>query len=349
MIAGALVFYADRIPIANTILPQAPTQMARYSTYRILSIIPVAYAAFAFQLRGGVITAIFVSLALLPRALFFSPVQAEALTETVAFFFIALLVSWLIHRQQRAVNQMEKARQELQSNVQVIQENESRLEALHQISSTVSESLELGQVLKNAIEKVINVMQVDASWIFLLDEKKGELVLATHQGISAEFAEGIDRIKLGEGFNGQVAVTGKPLYVEDATQEAKLNREVVKKEKAHSGLIVPLSAKGKVNGTLCIAVHSFRQFQPEEAELLTDIGHQIGIAIENAHLYHQQQSVTEQLRLSEERYRGLFENASEAILVCSNAGKIIAVNRACEQLTGYNQDELSATTIYELF
>ena len=67
------------------------------------------------------------------------------------------------------------------------------------------------------------------------------------------------------------------------------------------------------------------------------------------HLYQQQQVTAQQLRISEERYRGLFENSSDAIFVCSTAARIISVNRACEQLTGYTHKELTSTDIYELF
>jgi PAS domain S-box-containing protein len=349
MVLGALIYYADRIPLLQTILPQAHVQLARYSTYRILSIIPVAYATFIFGLRGGVITAVFIGLALLPRAILFSSQVAAAVTETIAFFFIGLLVSWLIHRQQRAVYQLENTQREIQADVQIIKSDEKRLAALNQISSTVSESLELSHVLSNAIDNVVDVMKADVAWIFLLDEGTNELALANHRGSSEELARGVDRLRLGEGFNGRVAQSGQPLFVEDASQDPRLTREVVSKFELHSTLIVPLSSKKKVNGTLCIAMHSYRQFQPEEVELLTAIGNQIGVAIENSHLYQQQQVVTEQLRLSEERYRGLFENASEAIIICSTSGRIISVNRACEQLTGYTQRELTSTTIYELF
>jgi PAS domain S-box-containing protein len=349
MIFGALIYYADRIPFIQNMMPQVPIYLARYSTYRILSIIPVAYAAFVFRLRGGVITAVFIGLALLPRAILFSDQVSEAVTETVAFFCIGVLVSWLIHRQQRAVHQLEKAQQELQTNVEIIKENEKRLASLDQISSTVSESLELSHVLSNAIDNVTDVMKADVVQIFLLDEETGELSLAAHHGSSEELAQGVDKLRLGEGFNGRVAQSGEPLYVEDASQDSRLTREVVSRFKLHSTLIVPLSSKRKVNGTLSIAVHSYRQFQPEEVELLTAIGNQIGVAIENAHLYKQQQITAQQLRISEERYRGLFENSSDAIFVCSTAARIISVNRACERLTGYAQKELTSTTIYELF
>ena len=98
MIFGALLYYADQIPWLQNVIPQLTIQLARYSIYRILSIIPVAYAAFVFGLRGGVTTVILVSLALLPRALFYTEHLNEAVLETLAFFLIGLLVTWLIHR-----------------------------------------------------------------------------------------------------------------------------------------------------------------------------------------------------------------------------------------------------------
>ena len=349
MVFGSLIYYADRIPLLSDILPQTPIHLARYSTYRILSIIPVAYAAFVFGIRGGLITAVFIALALLPRAFFFSTETAAAIAETIAFFLIGLMISWLIYRQSRTVVLLETARQELQQSVDIMQDSERRLAALNQISGTVSESLELNNVLSTAIDNVVDVMRVDVAWIFLLDELTGELSLAAQRGSADELSRGVDKIKLGEGFNGRVALSGQPLFVEDASRDARLTREVVSKFQLRSTLIIPLSSKGKVNGTMCIAMLSFRQFNPDEVELLTAMGYQIGVAVDNAHLYHQQQVISEQLRLSEERYRGLFENSSEAIIVCSTSGRIVSVNRACEQLTGYTQAELISTAIYELF
>ena len=349
MTCGALIYYADRIPFLENVLPQTPLLLARYSTYRILSIIPVAYAAFIFGQTGGSVTAVIIGLALLPRALLFSSQVAEAVTETVAFVLIGLLVSWLVSRQQRAVGQLEAAKEELQLNVAVIRQSEKRLSALNKISNTVSESLELSTVLSNAIDSVVDVMQADVAWIFLLNEGTGELSLAAHRGSTEELARGVDKLKLGEGFNGYVAQTGEPLFVRDASRDPRLTREVVSKFELRSTLIVPLSTKQKVNGTLCIAMRRHRQFLPEEVDLLTAMGNQISVAVENSHLYRQQQVTAQQLRISEERYRGLFENSSDAIFVCSTTGRIISVNRACELLTGYTQRQLASTAIYELF
>ncbi|TET37466.1 MAG: PAS domain S-box protein, partial [Dehalococcoidia bacterium] len=152
----------------------------------------------------------------------------------------------------------------------------------------------------------------------------------------------VDRMKAGERFNGRLAQSGDPLLVADASEDPRLTRAVVRKERLQAQLIVPLISKGKVVGTLCAAMRRPRQFHSEEIELLTAIGNQIGVSIENAHLYEQERLIAEQLRVSEKNYRELFENASDAIWVHDPEGNILAVNKACEKLTGYSREELSS-------
>ncbi len=48
----------------------------------------------------------------------------------------------------------------------------------------------------------------------------------------------------------------------------------------------------------------------------------------------------EALRSSEERYRELFENANDVIFLHDLNGKVLALNRAAEYLTGYSRNEL---------
>jgi PAS domain S-box-containing protein len=50
--------------------------------------------------------------------------------------------------------------------------------------------------------------------------------------------------------------------------------------------------------------------------------------------------MAEQLQLSEERYREIFDNAHDAIWVQDMEGRIIMANRACAQITGYSPEEL---------
>jgi two-component system NtrC family sensor kinase len=49
---------------------------------------------------------------------------------------------------------------------------------------------------------------------------------------------------------------------------------------------IPLESKEKVLGVMDIASHDLRHFSPQDVELLTSIGNQIGVAIDNARLFH---------------------------------------------------------------
>ena len=198
----------------------------------------------------------------------------------------------------------------------------------------------LDQVLGSSIDSLIDVTKVDAALVFLVNEEAGELTLAAYQGVSEGFVQGVGRIKLGEGFNGRVAETGEPLFVEDASHDPSLTKMAVKREGILSQLIVPLKSKGRVVGTLCVAMRSHRLFRQDEVELLTAIGNQIGVAVENARLYEEEREIAEQLRASEERYRELFENAHDAIWLHDLQGNITAANKSFVGLTGYSLEEL---------
>ena len=53
MTCGALLYYADQIPWVEDVVTGTPLALARYSTHRILSIIPVAYAAWSSASGAG--------------------------------------------------------------------------------------------------------------------------------------------------------------------------------------------------------------------------------------------------------------------------------------------------------
>lgn len=344
--------YCDAFDSVSFLRPLSDSLgLSRHSAERVLFLAPIAYAGLMFGSLGTWLALTAALLAMLPRAIFISSAPRDALLETGVVVLIGYLGSAMfdMRRKERVrFGELEKAQKELRSHLRTMQQDQQQLAALNEIATIVSQSLELKQVLGSATRNVKRVMWADGVLLFLLEEGTRELVLAGHQGVLEESASQLSRLKLGDGFNGRVAESGEAMVVEDASQDPGLARVAVCQESIQSELIVPLTAKGAVLGTLCVMMRSRRQFLPKEVALLSAIGNQIGMAVENARLYGQEREAVKGLRASERRYRYLFENANDAIFVHDLNGNIVAANQACERLTGYPVEEIVGANVTKL-
>lgn len=280
---------------------------------------------------------------MLPRVVFISEYPTDAILESVAVFILGNVVAIsfdALRKERQRRTQLEEAESALQFQLQVIKENERRLSALNQTSAILSQSLELKQVLEGAIENVADVMQLEAVLIHLVDEESGALVLGACRGVSAELEAVAGTIKLRTGLSGRVVETGEPLYVEDARHVAELSELWAAQSGVRSLLSLPMKSKRRVVGTLSVLTGSYRSFREDEVELLVAIASQVGVAIENAQLFEKERLATQRLAASERNYRGLFENANDAIWVHDLRGNITVANKACETQTGYTAEEL---------
>jgi signal transduction histidine kinase len=317
---GIVLHYPEQI--LNTSSPSlfAFLGLTRHAVERIYFLLPISCAGFFFGIKAGLASLAVALIIMLPRVfLSLSLYPSDALLETGGVIVIGGLVNFWFEGykrekedRQQMLSNLEEAQQELQSHIQVIKINEGRLATLNEVAAIISQSLELEDVLNAAADKVKEVMGLEVVLIFLLDEVNEQLELKTHRGISKEFAVGLKGLKVGEGLNGQVAQTGKPLLIDNAAQDPRLTREIVKQEGVQSALIVPLKAKGKVVGTASVAGYGSRQFLDEEVEMLTTIGNQIGIAIDNARLYEKTQLMANTEKQMRENLRFYLQQVTRA-------------------------------------
>jgi PAS domain S-box-containing protein len=322
--------------------------ITRHSFERILYLAPIVWSGFLFGRRGILVASVVALLCMLPRALFISDHPVDATLESLAVFLLGNVVAFAFkslkgERERRT--QLEEAEKRLQLQLQVIKENEKRLAALNQTAAILSESLELGGVLEKATDNVINVMQTEIAMISLIEEGGRELVLAAHRGLSKGFVEATSRVKLSEAFDGRIGESGELVLEENAFRDSDPAKQALKDEGIESLLVVPMKSKGSIVGTLSVATRNRRKFPKDDVELLTAIANQVGAAIENARLYEKERLMTQRLAASEKSYRGLFENAHDAIWVHDLDGNYIVANEASEQVTGYSVEELKKMNV----
>ncbi|MGH7412256.1 MAG: GAF domain-containing protein, partial [Candidatus Methylomirabilis sp.] len=154
------------------------------------------------------------------------------------------------------------------------------------VARSVNQSLDLHEILQGSLWAIADVITMDAGLIYLVEGT--ELRATAHLGLSDEFVQGTDRMPLGEGLSGRVAESGAPLVVEDLWVDPRSRfSDLVKAEGLHSLASVPLTSKGRTLGVLNIMRHDIRGFSEDELSVMTTIGVQIGLAVENASLYSQ--------------------------------------------------------------
>jgi len=260
--------------------PLASFPLTRHAIERIIFILPIAGSAFAFGQVGGLIALGFSVLVMLPRVFLISAYPMDALVETTGVAVVSYLVVWMIETQEREKKLRQKAVDEL--------------EMVNAIAVTISQSLDLDEILDKALGKVLEVTRLEArGGIFLLNAEGQKLHLTAHHGLSAEFVRREAEIAVGECLCGLAAESGEVLLVaSDSSEDAQHTR--CRELAPH--IVVPLKSRDRVLGVMFLYLRGAYQPGVEDRWLFASIGSQIGVAVENARLH---QDVARQLRIEQ--------------------------------------------------
>ncbi|MBI5565307.1 MAG: GAF domain-containing protein [Chloroflexi bacterium] len=176
-----------------------------------------------------------------------------------------------------------------------------QIAALSQVVTAASHSQELEQVLRTALEQALQVMDAPTGGLWLVDEASSHLQLAVSHGMSAVMRQQVQALGYGEGATGRAAETGETIVLEDITQGSTIVKTVAIKEGIRSLVAVPIKVRERVVAVLDVMMHQQRAYTPEEIALLTSIGQQIGIGVENARLIREIRQQTERVAALQER------------------------------------------------
>jgi len=181
------------------------------------------------------------------------------------------------------------------------------LSSLNAIATSISQSLELDKVLADTLKTVLDVMGLKAGWILLREAQNDTLTLVSHVGLPPEFIREETETPPGDCIGFHVMERKEALITEDVLECPRLSRSLAEGETMASHASVPLISKDKVVGVMNVASKEFRPFSSEDLKLLTGIGHQVGVAIENARLFEDSRQKTSELREAYESLKSLYD------------------------------------------
>jgi signal transduction histidine kinase len=213
---------------------------------------------------------------------------------------------------------------QLDSSQEQLLRHQQQLSALNELAFTLSTSLNLEEILHSALEGVLSLIGLKAGWVFLLTDNGKRLALAATAGISEEFARKEASLELDRCIRSRVLQTQHTEIIEDLLQYPWGDKETLEQEELRCILSVPLKSRTGVVGIMNVASGTPRQFTSEELQLLSAIGHQIGMAIENARLYEQARKQLAELQAATAELMAL----QKAIFTLNNSQSLDEVSQA---------------------
>ncbi len=151
------------------------------------------------------------------------------------------------------------------------------LATLNAITTAIGQPVGLDQAFRVILDKTLEVTNMPAGAIHLLDITKGTLSLAAQHGLPAPLRAEVRTVNLGHGAIGQVAKWSKSIVQErvvadpDAPGSAQFH--------GYAGL--PITSHNRVLGVFSVYSHSLDHLNVHEVQLLTAIANQIGVVVEN--------------------------------------------------------------------
>lgn len=179
------------------------------------------------------------------------------------------------------------------------------LNALNKIVETLNQAVDVRQALDAALERLVDLMGLKTGWIFLKDSSsqnrwagKG-FILASHYNLPPAMSPNKARPWKGtcecQGLCQRESLTGA--YNEVLCSRLRNAPGERNGLKVHA--TIPLRSGEKVFGLLNVAGPQWEEFSEEALVLLTNVGSQMGIALDRAHLFDllQEKRIDEQSAL----------------------------------------------------
>jgi len=202
-----------------------------------------------------------------------------------------------------------------------VDESARHLRLLTATIAAVNSTLDLEEVLTLVADNVADALGADACFVYLYDERAGELVLRATHGTRVEELTRWPRLLPGEGITGSAADDRVPIMI---PAQAHLDPRFksfpnLPEDEYESILAVPILARDRLEGALNVRTRKPREFTQAEIDLLSAIAAQVAFSIEHAKVYAQAQRRVEELealaRISEAVSESLYlEESLEAIV-----------------------------------
>jgi PAS domain S-box-containing protein len=211
--------------------------------------------------------------------------------------------------------------------------------ALAEGAAAMNASLRMEDVYQRTLIQMMQALQVETVALGMLDGEN--IIFRAAAGHNAGNILG-RKIPLGVGIVGNTARDGRGVVVQDVSQDKYYSdADKFGGVETRAVLVAPIQAQGRVIGILEAINPVAKTFDPDALLVMTGIGGLAGTTIQNAQLF-------ERLQAAHQRYRELFDDSIDPMIITDWDGRILEANRQAVLLSGYTDEALRNLSIDQL-
>jgi GAF domain-containing protein len=162
---------------------------------------------------------------------------------------------------------------------------------LNEVISTIGSTLKLDEVLSHVVDTITRATSCHAAFIYLYDQEKDQLVLASTSEPYTHYIEKIS-MALGEGITGWVAMHRQAVVIREGSLNDPRFRlyPELEEEKFQSLMSVPILAKDRhLSGVITVHTVAPYEFTEQHQTFALNTAALVASAIENARLFENTQ------------------------------------------------------------
>jgi signal transduction histidine kinase len=196
------------------------------------------------------------------------------------------------------------------------------LRTLREVGQAISSSLDLRAVLSTILSRSVGLSGADAGAIFRCSRGERVFRLGEAVGWDEAFLRRIHDLRIAEADTamGEAGASRAPVQLADLAERPSAPLRDASLTAGFRGvLIVPLVGPERVLGMLFLQRRATGEFPPETVQLMQTLASQSVLAIQNAHLFREIASKSEQLALASQHKSQFLANMSHELRTPLNA------------------------------
>lgn len=228
---------------------------------------------------------------------------------------------------------LEREREELTTSIVALRQQRSEQETLYEIARTLNSTLELDEVLRLVMDRVIEFMNAERGFLMLVNPTTNELEFTIARDKKAQTIEE-SAFKISRGTVERVITKREPLLSDDAQMDDDFKEQhSIVTYGIRSILCAPLIVRDVCIGAVYVDSRmEANLFGPKHRDLISAFCNQAAIAIDNARLFDDLNKALRKVSEDKQYMDNIFTSIANGVVTTDSEGIITTFNEAAGKI-----------------